>query len=108
MSQSNFPNPFYFLLLLVSFLFVATALAYAVIPVVEQNAKDAGVTPPPSLARDLLRQHGGKVLLGELVGIFLFGGLSMGLDRLRTLRQPQAATTMAPTSADPSQKVPPA
>lgn len=107
MSQSNLPNPFYFLLLLVSFLFVATALAYAIIPVVEQNAKDAGVAPPPSLARDLLRQHGGQVLLWELVGIFLFGGLSMGLDRLRTLRQQQATTTMAPTPSDPSQRVPP-
>ena len=35
-------NPFYILLLLISVTFVMTALAYAVVPVLEQKAKEAG------------------------------------------------------------------
>lgn len=46
------PNPFYFLLLLTSLVFVLTALAYAVVPVLEEKAKEAGEVPPPSPFRD--------------------------------------------------------
>src|SRR6516164_8949115 len=49
-------NPFYFLLLFASVLFVVTALAYAVVPVLEEKARDAGEEPPPSAFRDALRQ----------------------------------------------------
>ena len=48
-------NPFYLLLLLVSFLFVLTALAYAVVPTLEEKATAAGEPPPPSEVRDALR-----------------------------------------------------
>src|SRR6202035_2546909 len=40
------PNPFYFLLLLASLVFVLTALAYAVGAVHEEKAKYAGDIPP--------------------------------------------------------------
>src|SRR5436853_631937 len=42
MPQPEPRNPFYFLLLAASLLFVVTALAYAVVPVLEEKARDAG------------------------------------------------------------------
>src|SRR5262245_24471876 len=82
-------NPFYLLLLLVSLLFVMTALAYAVVPVLEQKAIDAGQRPPPSPFRESLREDGWLWLLIEVAAIFVLSLLSMGLDRLRSLRQEQ-------------------
>lgn len=80
-------NPFYFLLLLVSFTFVVTALAYAVVPVIEQKAMEAsGEKPPPSQFRDELRENGWKWLLYQVVAMVILGFLSMGLDRLRRLQ----------------------
>src|SRR6202044_591305 len=42
MNDTEPRNPFYLLLLAVSFLFVITALAYAVVPTLEDKAKQAG------------------------------------------------------------------
>jgi hypothetical protein len=79
-------NPLYLLLLLVSLVFVITALAYAIIPVLEQKALDAGQPPPPSPWRDALRQDGWRWLLSE-VGVMIVVGLaSMALDRWRQVR----------------------
>jgi len=39
-------NPLYLLLLLASLLFVVNALAYAIVPVLEQKARDAGLGVP--------------------------------------------------------------
>ncbi len=44
-------NPLYLLLLVAGVLFVATAFAYAVVPVLEQKALEAGQAPPPSPLR---------------------------------------------------------
>ncbi len=45
-------NPLYLLLLVASQLFVVTALAYALIPVLEEKAAEAGQPPlHPQLAR---------------------------------------------------------
>jgi hypothetical protein len=41
-------NPFYFLLMLVCLVFVATCLAYVVVPWMEDKAIEAGRQPPPS------------------------------------------------------------
>lgn len=79
-------NPFYLLLLLASVLFVMTALAYAVVPVLEQKALDAGQQPPPSPFREALREDGWLWLLIEVAAIFVLSLLSMGLDRWRSLR----------------------
>lgn len=76
-------NPFYLLLLLTSLAFVATALAYAVVPVLEQKAREAGEEPPASPFRDSLRVDGWKWLLIEVAIMIVLGLLSMGLDRWR-------------------------
>jgi hypothetical protein len=102
MSQPEPRNPFYFLLLLASFLFVITALAYAVIPVLEQNAVDAGQPRPPSPLRDALHSHGWQWLLYELAAMIVFGLLSMGLDRLRSLQKERAEGTIPPAENDPA------
>ncbi len=88
MTQSSEPrNPFYLLLLLASLLFVVTALAYAVVPALEEKAKEAGEMPPPSPFRDALRVDGWKWLLAQVAVMVVLGILSMGLDRLRTLKK---------------------
>ncbi len=80
-------NPFYFSLLILSLIFVLTALAYAVVPVLEQKAREAGETPPPSPFRDSLRESGWKWLLVEVGAMIVAGLLSMGLDRWRRYRR---------------------
>jgi hypothetical protein len=100
MSSPEPRNPFYFLLLLAGLLFVITALAYAVIPVLEQKATDAGEPPPPSAFRDALRAEGGRWLLAELGVLLVFGIASMALDRLRALQKEQSGGTIVPTRPD--------
>ncbi len=87
MSAAEPRNPFYLLLLLASLVFVATALAYAVVPVLEEKAVEAGQAPPPSPFRDTLRRDGWKWLVSEVAAMIVFGFLSMGLDRLRSLQK---------------------
>jgi hypothetical protein len=79
-------NWFYTLLQLACLAFVATALAYAIVPVLEQNAADAGQPPPPSPWRDAVREHAWLWLLIQagLIGILALA--SMGLDRWRQHR----------------------
>jgi hypothetical protein len=84
-----------------SLAFVMTALAYALIPVLEDKAAEAGGVVPPSPFRDQLREYGGTWLLCEVAAMIVLGLLSMGLDRLRTLKKERAAVTM------PSQNQPP-
>lgn len=97
MSQSEPRNPFYFLLLLASLLFVLTALAYALVPVLEEKAALAGQAPPPSPFREALRGRGGQWLLYELAAMVLFGVLSMVLDRLRSLQKERSGGTIPPS-----------
>jgi hypothetical protein len=100
MSSTEPRNPFYFLLLVASLLFVATALAYGLVPVLEEKAAEAGNAPPPSAFRDALRADGWKYLLVELGTIVLFSALSMGLDRLRGLQKERTAGTIPPGQSD--------
>jgi type II secretory pathway component PulF len=90
-------NYFYPLLLAVSVLFVVTALAWALVPTLEDKARAAGQAVEPSA----LRAHGGQWLLYEVAAMFIFGLLSMGLDRLRRLKKERTMTTISP-SDDPS------
>jgi len=92
MSLSEPHNPFYLLLLLASLLFVATALAYAFVPTLEEHAVEAGQVPPRSAFREALRSDGWRWLLYELGAMIVFGVLSMVLDRLRTLKKERAAS----------------
>jgi hypothetical protein len=83
MTQDKAPNPFYFLLLLASLLFVATALAYGVVPALEERAPAVDQRPPPSF----LVEYGPTFLFCELGAMVVFAVLSMGLDRIRSLRK---------------------
>ena len=94
-SSSEPRNPLYLLLLLASVLFVVTALAYAIIPVLEQKAIAVGEVPPESEFRDALRANGGRWLLWELAAMGVFGVASMTLDRLRSLKKEKVAGTIA-------------
>jgi hypothetical protein len=76
-------NPLYLLLLIVGLIFIVTVLAYAVIPVLEEKARDAGTEPPPSALRQSLRDDGWKWVLGEVALLVVLGLASMGLDRWR-------------------------
>lgn len=82
------------LLLLASVLFVGTALAYALVPSLEEKAIEAGQAPPQSAFRDALRTDGWRWLLYELGAMIVFGLLSMGLDRLRSLKQAEKEQQM--------------
>lgn len=99
-------NPLYVLLLLASLLFVLTALAYALIPTLEEKAAEAGSPPPPSALRDTLRKDGWKWLLYEVAAVLVLGVASMWEDsrRLRRLQKAEPAMTIAP--AKPEEKPP--
>jgi hypothetical protein len=96
MAQPEPRNPFYTLLLLASLFFVITALAWAIVPTLEEKARAAGQPPPQSEFRDLLRDNGGDWLLYEVAAMIVFGVLSMGLDRLRRLQKERNPATIAP------------
>jgi len=102
MSDREPRNPFYILLLLSSMLFVVTALAYGVVPLLEQKAAEAGQPPPPSPFRKSLHTDGWIWLLGEVAAMIVLSVLSMGLDRLRSLQKERAAATMLPSQDKPS------
>ena len=89
-------NPLYLLLLAVSLLFVVTALGYALVPILEQRAAEAGQAPMPSTFQAALRADGWRWLLYELAAMVLFGLLSMGLDRLRSLQKERSDGTIPP------------
>jgi hypothetical protein len=94
MSASEPRNPLYMLLLVASLLFVMTALAYAVIPLLEQTATHAGQPPPPSEFREALRTDGWRWLLYEVGVMVVLGIASMVLDRLRSLKTQRTETTI--------------
>jgi len=89
-------NPFYLLLLLASLLFVVTALAYALVPLLEDKAAAAGSPAPPSPFRATLREDGGRWLLWEVAAMIVLGLASMALDRhrLRRLQNARAGATI--------------
>jgi hypothetical protein len=92
-------NPFYVLLIVASVGFVMAALAYALVPVLEEKAREAGNAPPPSPLRDSLRSDGWVWLLAIGAAVVVLGLLSMGYDRLlRALKKASAAETIAASS----------
>jgi hypothetical protein len=93
-------NPFYLLLLIVGLIFIATVLAYAVVPMIEQKAMDAGEMPPPSPFRASLRQDGWKWVLAEVALLVVLGLLSMGLDRYRRWKQESANSPEKPDATE--------
>ncbi len=97
-SQREPHNPFYLLLLLASLLFVLTALAYALVPVLEEKARAAGAIPPPSPFRDALRNNGWRWLLYEVAAMIVLGLASMGLDCLRRLQKERSEKKIPPAN----------
>ncbi len=87
MSNSEPRNPFYMFLLLASVLFVGTALAYALVPSLEEKAAEAGQAPPQSNFREALRSDGWRWLLYEVAAIVVLSVFCIGLDRLRSLKK---------------------
>jgi hypothetical protein len=94
--SSEARNPFYVLLLLAGLVFVLTALAVALVPVLEQKATEAGNPPPPSAFRDALRADGWRWLLVEVGVVIVLGVASMVLDRLRSLQKGREAPKIPP------------
>ena len=94
-------NPLYLLLLLSGLFFTVTAVAYAVVPVLEDRAAAAGQPAPPSELRALLRDRGGTWLLWELGALTAFGFASMWLDHRRSLKKDRATGTIAPVNDGP-------
>src|SRR5215471_13510142 len=101
-SPSEPRNPLYLLLLLASLVFVLTALAYALVPVLEEKAAEAGNPAPPSALRDALRHDGWKWLLVEVAVMIVLGLASMLLDRhrLRRLQRAGAGARMPSAKSD--------
>ncbi len=97
-------KPFYTLLLLSSLLFVITALAWAIVPTLEEKARAAARPLPASEFRIILRENAGNWLLYEVAAMIVFGLLSMGLDRLRRLQKERAEATIAPADKQLSAK----
>jgi len=93
-------NPFYLLLLLVSLLFVITALAYALVPTLEGMAYDAGHDVEHSAVRDSLVNDGWLWLLIEVAAIVVLGLASMGYDRLRSLQKERSQATIPPSKPE--------
>jgi hypothetical protein len=105
-SPSEPRNPLYLLLLIVGLVFVVTALAYALVPVLEQKAIDAGNPPPPSPWRDALRTDGWRWLLLELLVLTVLAIASMVQDRLRGLQKPPSQATIPPEKSSDTRPEP--
>ena len=95
-------NPLYLLFLLASLVFVLTALAYALVPTLEEKAAEAGNPAPPSALRDALRRDGWKWLLVEVAVLVVLGLASMWLDgrRLRRLQNREGQGRMPAVNSD--------
>jgi hypothetical protein len=92
-------NPLYLPLLGACVLFVMTALAYALIPTLEEKAFEAGMATGHSAFRDALLADGWKWLLYELAAVFVLGIACMGLDRWRTAQKERAERQQPPTGS---------
>ena len=75
-------NWFFTLLVPAGVVFVVTALAYAVIPTLEDRAAQAGSAPPPSAIRDALREDGWLWLLIEAGVVVVLSLTAMIWDQL--------------------------
>jgi hypothetical protein len=97
MSSSEPHNPFYLLLLLVGLLFVVTLLAVLMVPILMEKAEHAGGDVPKQGFHQLLKRDGIWWVVYELIALVVLSVLSMGLDRLRSLKKERAAKTIRPS-----------
>ena len=94
MSQSEPRNPFYLLLLLVGLLFVITLLAVLLVPMLMEKAEQAGADVPKEGFHQLIKRDGVWWVVYEVAALVVLSMLSMGLDRLRSLKKERAAKTI--------------
>jgi amino acid transporter len=99
-SASEPRNPLYFLLLVAGVVFAVTALAYAILPVLQQKALDAGEIPAPSPFLDALKAYGWVWLLVEVAVVAVLSIASMAWDRLLTLQKERAEATIPPAKKE--------
>ena len=97
MSEREPRNPFYILLLLVGLLFVITLLAVVMVPILMDRAEQAGGDVPKVGFHQLIKRDGVWWVLYEVAALIVLSLLSMGLDRLRTLKKERAARTIPPS-----------
>jgi hypothetical protein len=83
-------NWFFTLLIPASVVFIITALAVAIVPVLEEKAAQAGMDAPPSAFRTALREDGWKWLLIELAVVIVLSLAAMIWDRFHTPKTPTA------------------
>lgn len=98
MANSTEPRNWFFTLLIpASVLFIITALALAIVPVLEDKAAQAGVEAPPSAFRTALREDGWIWLLAQLGVVVVLSLLAMIWDRIRQAKtDPPIASNGAP------------
>lgn len=89
MNQSSAPrrNWFFTLLIPASIAFAVTAVALAVIPVIEERAAQTGSPPPESALRDALRRNGWLWLLVETGVVIALSLAAMTWDWLQREQQ---------------------
>lgn len=99
MAEPTEPRNWFFTLLIpASVLFIITALAVAIVPVLEEKAAQAGMDAPPSAFRTALREDGWKWLLVQLSAVVVLSLAAMIWDRFRQPAQsPPVATGERPT-----------
>jgi hypothetical protein len=93
MSTAEPRNPFYLLLLLASLIFVMTAFAYGLVPVLRDASPAENHAKQAPLAK-AINAHAWKWLLYELGAMTILGLLSMGLDRYRSLKKEREMATI--------------
>ena len=96
MSKPEPRNPFYLLLLLVGLLFVVTLLAVLMVPILMDKAEEAGADVPKEGFHQLIKRDGIWWVVYEVGALVVLSLLSMGLDRLRSLKKERAAKTISP------------
>src|SRR5262245_9833915 len=99
-------NPFYILLLIVSVLFVVTALGVAVVPILMEKATQAGADVPAEGFHQTLKREGVWWLLYVVAAVVVLALLAMLLDRLRSLKKARPAGTIPPSNPDTSSPPP--
>jgi len=106
MTSSEPRNPFYLLLLIVGLLFVVTLLAVLLVPMLMEKAEQAGAEVPKEGFHQVVKRDGVWWVVYEVAALVVLSLLSMGLDRLRSLKKERATDTIPPGEHPSSPEAP--